>query len=288
MPAQTDDIVRLKAEVSQLESEVAELRALVAPRAGRQHKPRLLRRLALIGLVLALMIPAGVVLANHQFSDVPTGSSIHDDVEALVDAGVTTGCGGGKYCPAAAVTRGQMAQFLNRLGALDGQTPSVNADRVDGKHASSLIRVAGWQANATTAIPAGGALVVYGPQLVVTAPAAGFVTVNMGVTVQNSSCTTTCWTSATVRHSESGTSTYPNLATPNAPVSYESLPVAGVFAVQAGVNTFELRMSRSGLGNGNVYAYFGSGNATYSPFGSTGGSTLGFDSTEVDAAKLDQ
>jgi hypothetical protein len=33
-----------------------------------------------------------------------------------------------------------MAQFMNRLGALDGQTPSVNADRVDGYHAVAFGR----------------------------------------------------------------------------------------------------------------------------------------------------
>ena len=46
-----------------------------------------------------------------------------------MNAGVTTGCGGGNYCPSQSVTRGQMAQFLNRLGTLDGNTaPSVDAD----------------------------------------------------------------------------------------------------------------------------------------------------------------
>ena len=35
-----------------------------------------------------------------------------------------------------------MAQFLNRLGALDGQAPVVNADRLDGRHASDLTRAA--------------------------------------------------------------------------------------------------------------------------------------------------
>ena len=75
----------------------------------------------------ALAFPLGA-LAVHQFSDVPTAASYHDDVEALVAAGITTGCGDGKYCPADPVTRAQMAQFLNRLGSLDGNTPpSVDA-----------------------------------------------------------------------------------------------------------------------------------------------------------------
>ena len=111
-------------------------------RAPRPSRPILLT----IAVTVLLALPAGVVLASHNFDDVPTGSSIHDDVEALVGAGVTTGCGGGNYCPNASVTRGQMAQFLNRLGALDGQDPVVDADTVDGFHAVSFGR-AGLRAN---------------------------------------------------------------------------------------------------------------------------------------------
>jgi hypothetical protein len=107
-----------------------------------QRVPRPSRRpiLLTIAVTVMLALPAGVVLASHQFNDVPPGSSIHDDVEAIFNAGVTTGCGGGDYCPKANVTRGQMAQFMNRLGALDGQTPSVNADRLDGLDSSAFAR----------------------------------------------------------------------------------------------------------------------------------------------------
>jgi hypothetical protein len=102
----------------------------------RPRAPQVRRSTVVLVLaVAALALPLGA-LAVHQFSDVPTEASYHDDVEALVAAGVTSGCGGGKYCPGSAVTRGQMAQFLNRLGSLDGDTdPSVNAataESVDG------------------------------------------------------------------------------------------------------------------------------------------------------------
>ena len=73
---------------------------------------------ALVLVVAALAFPLGA-LANHQFSDVPTSASYHDDVDKLVDAGITDGCGGGKYCPLSPVTRAQMAQFLTRgLGSV--------------------------------------------------------------------------------------------------------------------------------------------------------------------------
>lgn len=55
------------------------------------------------------------------FLDVPVGSTFHREVEALVSAGITGGCGGGNYCPNANVTRGQMAAFLARSLGLHWQ-----------------------------------------------------------------------------------------------------------------------------------------------------------------------
>ena len=83
----------------------------------------------LIGCVIVavLAFPLGV-LASHQFSDVPDSNPYHADIDAVADTGVTTGCGGGKFCPGAFVTREQMAAFMNRLGALGaGKTPVANA-----------------------------------------------------------------------------------------------------------------------------------------------------------------
>ncbi len=46
------------------------------------------------------------------FGDVPCPSAFADWVEAFAAAGITTGCGGGLYCPANPVRRDQMAVFL--------------------------------------------------------------------------------------------------------------------------------------------------------------------------------
>ena len=48
------------------------------------------------------------------FSDVPAGIFGAPWMEELFHEGITTGCGGGKYCPANPVTRGEMAVFLLR------------------------------------------------------------------------------------------------------------------------------------------------------------------------------
>lgn len=50
--------------------------------------------------------------ASATFNDVPTSHLFFQHIEALVDSGITTGCGSGKYCPDAPVTRGQMAAFF--------------------------------------------------------------------------------------------------------------------------------------------------------------------------------
>jgi hypothetical protein len=89
---------------------------------------------------MALVIPASA-LASHRFSDVPDSNKFHNAISAIADAGITTGCGGTKYCPNGLVTRGQMAAFLSRLGALQpGSTPKVNADKLDGIDSTGFAR----------------------------------------------------------------------------------------------------------------------------------------------------
>lgn len=46
------------------------------------------------------------------FKDVPANAFAAAWIEQLVAEGVTSGCGGGDYCPSQAVTRAQMAVFL--------------------------------------------------------------------------------------------------------------------------------------------------------------------------------
>jgi hypothetical protein len=48
------------------------------------------------------------------FADVPESSAFHASIEQMVRDGITSGCGGGNYCPTSSITRGQMAVFLLR------------------------------------------------------------------------------------------------------------------------------------------------------------------------------
>lgn len=104
-------------------------------------RPRrsILLAIAVTGL---LALPAGIALGGGQtFSDVPSSHRFFADIEALAASGVTGGCGGGRYCPDGLVTRGQMAAFLNRLGALaSNKQPKVNADRLDGLNSTAFGR----------------------------------------------------------------------------------------------------------------------------------------------------
>jgi hypothetical protein len=50
--------------------------------------------------------------ASGDFLDVPVSSGYAPWIEQLLAEGITSGCGGGNYCPTQSVTRGPMAVFL--------------------------------------------------------------------------------------------------------------------------------------------------------------------------------
>jgi hypothetical protein len=73
---------------------------------------------------------AGTAWANNPFVDI-AGNNHAGNIDAIYNAGITTGCDGTHYCPNDFVTRAQMATFLARLGGLSGGTtknfPKANA-----------------------------------------------------------------------------------------------------------------------------------------------------------------
>jgi hypothetical protein len=62
-------------------------------------------------LARVLDLPAAT---GSRFSDVRAGSTHAAGIEAIARAGITNGCGGGRYCPDRPVTRAEMASFLVR------------------------------------------------------------------------------------------------------------------------------------------------------------------------------
>ncbi len=147
------------------------------------------RSLAILAMTIALLaFPLGA-LASHQFGDVPDSNPFHADIDAVADAGVTSGCGGGNFCPSANVTREQMAAFMNRLGALaPGKTPVVNATKIDGFSSADLNRV-GFSVNTLLIDPAlaptTGSLFRS-----VAVPAKGYLIISGNITLYNPAAST--------------------------------------------------------------------------------------------------
>jgi hypothetical protein len=65
------------------------------------------------GVTLWYQLQVSPAPRTATFGDVPIGHPFFQFVEALVDSGITAGCGGGNYCPDDPLTRGQMAVFLS-------------------------------------------------------------------------------------------------------------------------------------------------------------------------------
>ena len=80
------------------------------------------RSTAVLGAVMAMIVATGVVLASHSFPDVPDDHTFHQDIDWLVENGITTGYPDGNFGPEDFVTRGQMAAFLHRMDTNLGQT----------------------------------------------------------------------------------------------------------------------------------------------------------------------
>jgi hypothetical protein len=97
---------------------------------GSLSAVRPIRALLLILAGVVALLAAGAVgaIAANGFSDVSDDSVHASGIGWMVDAGVTAGCGGDRFCPADGVTRAQMGTFMYRLsGNAPGITPSVTA-----------------------------------------------------------------------------------------------------------------------------------------------------------------
>jgi reprolysin-like metallo-peptidase family M12B/S-layer family protein len=63
---------------------------------------------------------------SQRFADVPATNPFYAFIEQMAVRQITAGCGGGNYCPSAAVTREQMAVFIIRgIGEYNPPTPAM-------------------------------------------------------------------------------------------------------------------------------------------------------------------
>jgi len=70
-------------------------------------------------------IASNAATLSVEFADVPTSSPFHADILTIATAGITSGCGGGNYCPASPVRRDQMAVFLLKAEHGSDYVPST-------------------------------------------------------------------------------------------------------------------------------------------------------------------
>ena len=153
---------------------------------------------------------------------------------------------------------------------------NLNADRLDGRHANELSRADAAQSSGSTVIPV-FTEVQHGTDLVVTAPTSGFVLVTASVMVTESNCTQWCYAFMRVAHVQTGATTV-SLETGrfSGDWEFDTLTVSYAFPVSAGANAFRMLFDRSNDtdADGTVSAAAYTATALFTPFGSSGGSTL--------------
>ena len=80
--------------------------------------------------------------AQATFSDVPVGSAGFAYVEAIAAAGITTGCGNGRFCPNDEITRAQAATMIHRAmdwpDEVPASAPSFSDVGVDNGHFAAI------------------------------------------------------------------------------------------------------------------------------------------------------
>lgn len=82
-----------------------------------------------------------ITTGTTSFSDT-AGSAFAIEIDWLAERGITLGCGGGRFCPSAPVTREQMASFLARAMQLPTASRDYFADDGGSPHQDSINRLA--------------------------------------------------------------------------------------------------------------------------------------------------
>lgn len=246
------------------------------------RRPRWLRGRVMVGLLSGLALLAGLapatLLATDAFQDVPTSAFYHDAVTRVRNAGITGGCSVSPplYCPEGAVTRGQMAVFLDRALGLGGTpAPGGNVDKLDGLHANQLTRLAFGSNPGDNAVGAGGSADIVTVSLDV--PVQSYVRVNVtGYAYAEGTTGCPCVLQGRLRM-DGGSQTIvtnTNLASEAADLitGFDRRDASGsmVYLATPGTHTFTFSGFRQTGTNANIGFSFVQMQAELFPFGSTG------------------
>jgi hypothetical protein len=307
-----DDLARLRARLDAQEAAFAAFRVRIERRERHRRLPRRFLPLALVTLLVAL-VPLGLLAANPTFSDLNNAASEHrSNIQAIGNVGVTTGFDDPNssdpnarvYYPKDNVTREEMASFLARVAGLGTNPPVTNADKVDGRDASSFARVAraqNLQDSSEVGQPPFFISATYPTfEALVTvsldAPTAGFVLVQGNVTAFSAPGTPV---SVRLRDVSSGgpgvvlgeTTSQPQFQYNNRPAGTVANPESGpefvpglsgsfsptwVFQVRgAGTRSYALEITDDTADQYDSEHYSSTITALFVPFGPTGATTLG-------------
>jgi hypothetical protein len=81
-------------------------------RASSATRPAIHWDSSILEIVNGFAIASWTIHIGASFSDLPVASPFYRFVETILHRNVTSGCGGGAYCPAASTSREQMAVFV--------------------------------------------------------------------------------------------------------------------------------------------------------------------------------
>jgi hypothetical protein len=271
--SEQDEIIRaLEARMAELEHKLAAQDRGRLPTSGVSR-----RRLAAFGVALALLVVPGVVLASHQFPDVPTGHPFHGEISAIAGAGITAGFGDGGFHPADPVTRQAMAAFMQRgfgrtAFAIGGAPMTATVPVQAGTFITQLFPVR----QLTITVP--GMSNAFTPKQLVLLR--GRVHFNASMNLAPTGCP--CEFTAAIRDMTT------NAGSPSQAQTFESssgsaraysFDVEALFLAPPGARTFQLEVGLNGRANGANEASFAldtrsSLSAMTFPFGPTGTSAL--------------
>ncbi|MDH3398142.1 MAG: hypothetical protein OEM81_09970 [Acidimicrobiia bacterium] len=99
------------------------------------------RLVIVMALVLTVAAPVPASAATDYFTD--DNGNIHEaNINTIAELGITLGCGVGIYCPAAPVTRAQMASFLARAANLPAVFVDYFGDDNGNVHEANINKIA--------------------------------------------------------------------------------------------------------------------------------------------------
>jgi hypothetical protein len=227
------------------------------------------RTRVLVAALALLTVAVPVAWASHDFADVPTEHQFHSQISAIKNAGITTGCGGGNYCPDEFVRRDAMAAFMHRgFGRAARGTGGI------------ITLTSAYQTAASTTITAGA---VSGN---------GFVVVTGDVSFRYDAGDCPCSVLARLRHTATNATQFDTLASVvngAAFTSFDSTSSTWVFPVAPGSHTFVLEAALNNPSSGpTITAGNGHISAVYVPFGSAGGSAMSAGDAAAAAGDLRQ